>query len=180
MTLTDVKEMIAETQLRFDQCMITLCVLGIEFVKKPKYFTGFKCGVRGLFSGHHLWFTDNQCTHGVGSSIVPITVYIIDDVVPGKGCGIPGTNYIVIDKDASNATIAHEIGHLADLWKHSSDPDNVMYSPTSDNSLKFTKNQCCMIRTSRYTTLSSYFGCSSKKLRGRVLSDSSSSCCGGE
>jgi len=179
-SIDDVRALITETQKRFDQCNITLCVLGLELVKKPEYLTGVSCGIGGLFSGHHVWFTNNQCTGGVGSSIVPVTLYVIKNVSPGKGCSIPGTHYVIIDTEASNATIAHEIGHLSDLWGHSDNPQNVMYSPTSDDSVSFTKNQCCMIRTSRYSTLSSFFGCSSKQLRGKVLSGKSSSGCGGK
>lgn len=178
MPIDDVRKLITETQKRFDQCNITLCVLGFELVKKPEYLTGVNCGIGGLFSSHHVWFSNNQCTGGVGSSITPVTVYVIKNVSPGKGCSIPGSNYVIIDIEASNATIAHEIGHLSDLWRHSDDPQNVMYTPTSDESVDFKKNQCCIIRSSRYSTLSSFFGCSSKGLRSKVLAGKSSSCCG--
>lgn len=178
MSVEAVRALLGETQKRLDRCNITLCVLGIELVKKPAFLTGVRCGIRGLFSSHHAWFTKNQFTGGVGSSIVPITLYVISNVDPGKGCSIPGTHYIIIDTEASNATIAHEIGHLSDLWRHSDNPQNVMYSPSSDDSINFTKSQCCMIRSSRYSTLSSFFGCSSKGLRTKVLVGKSSSCCG--
>lgn len=177
LSVDKVKILLSETQKRFEQCNISLCILGIQLIKKPNLLTGYECGVSGLFSKYHVWFANHQCSNYIGSSIVPITIFVVKNLNPGKGCAIPGNHYIVIDVDASNATIAHEIGHLSDLWKHSDDPGNVMYSPTSDDSVKFTKSQCCMIRSSRYATLINIFGCSKKEAGVASTTSKSRPCC---
>lgn len=158
MTEAEVRTLLKEAQARFHQCNLELIVTGFEFVRQEKYLTGVPCGFGALFKESHLWFTENSCAQPFGSFLVPITAYVVKDVGGGKGCAIPGTNYIIIDKDASNATIPHEIGHLADLWAHDDDPENVMHAPTSDDSKKFTKHQCCVIRSSKYASLTGKIG----------------------
>jgi hypothetical protein len=45
-----------------------------------------------------------------------------------------------------------EIGHLADLWSHSSDPNNVMTDQPGGTADQITTFQCCMLRTSRFSS----------------------------
>lgn len=161
-----VRRLLKEAQARFDQCNIELVVVRFEFVEKGEYLSGVSCGFSALFKGPHLWFTANACPQPLGSFLQPITIYVVKDVGSGKGCAIPGTNYIIVDQEASDATIPHEIGHLCDLWKHSDDPENVMYSPTSNVSRKFTRNQCCLIRSSKYASLTGRIGYARLHWRG--------------
>ncbi len=146
----EVQRLLDETATRLQQCSITLCVVHSEVLVTDDHRSGITCGFGGLFTGDHHWFRRHECPPL--SSIIPITIYFVEDVSGAKGCSIPGTNYVLADKTASNATIAHEIGHLSDLWGHPSDPTNVMFSPSSDDSVNFTGGQCCMLRTSKYAS----------------------------
>jgi len=48
--------------------------------------------------------------------------------------------------------MVQEIGHLADLWAHSSDPNNVMTDRSGGTADQITSFQCCMLRTSRFSS----------------------------
>jgi CBS domain containing-hemolysin-like protein len=63
------------------------------------------------------------------------------------------------------------------IWCWMGIKPHVMHTPTSDESVNFTKNQCCIIRTSRYATLNRLFGCSDKGASKKVLSGKSDSGC---
>jgi hypothetical protein len=47
--------------------------------------------------------------------------------------------------------LGNEIGHLCDLWRHSSDPDNVMTVRRGGTEDRLTRDQALLIRTSRFT-----------------------------
>ncbi|MFH2048092.1 MAG: hypothetical protein ABIJ12_01505 [bacterium] len=163
--LTDIENKIKETNDRYKQCGISLCIINTEIIETDDHRKGLGCGFGQIFTSDFHWFRRHEC-QGI-SSIVPITIYFVEDISGKRGCAIPGTNFILVATDATNATIAHEIGHLADLWSHSDDPDNVMHSPTSDDSIKLTKGQCCLIRTSRYATTATI--CGKKYLKSSTL-----------
>ena len=101
-----------------------------------------------------------------------ITIYFVDNIQGANACSIPGSNYIVITDGGNGASVAHEIGHLASIFSHSDDPENIMYAKPSDTKDKFTKNQCCLIRSSKYATLTGRVG----RIEGNVLKKG---CCGG-
>ena len=48
--------------------------------------------------------------------------------------------------------MVQEVGHLCDLWAHSSDPNNVMTDQGGGTADQITPNQCCMISTSRFVS----------------------------
>jgi len=148
-TLDEINTLVAATQARFDQCNIRVCVLDTEIVETEDHRDGISCGFGLLFTGHHHWYRRQECRT---TTFIPVTVFFVEDISTGKGCSIPGTNYVLADREASHATIAHEIGHLADLWGHDDDPNNVMFAPTTNDSREFTEHQCCMIRSSKYVT----------------------------
>lgn len=159
-TLDEVETLVAETRERLAQCNIHICVLDTEIIETKEHRTGLACGFGSLFTADHHWFRRHEC---VTSTFIPVTVFFVEELKSGKGCSIPGANYVLADRGASHATIAHEIGHLADLWKHHSDPNNVMFAPTSDDSTQLTKHQCCMIRTSKYVTTAQHILCRTRE-----------------
>jgi hypothetical protein len=149
-----VQQLIDETAARLKQCNVHVCVIHQETIETDEHQSGIECGFSMLFGSDFYWFRNNEC-RGFGS-IMPITVFFVEDIQGSKGCSVPGANFILADLEASNATIAHELGHLSDLWGHSDAPNNVMFSPSTDASVNFTGTQCCMIRSSKYVTTVTY------------------------
>lgn len=104
-----------------------------------------KCGVRGWFS----WKKSVYDSLAFPGTVAAVFVRSI----PGNsvGCHIPGTDYVLVASDASlDSTLAHELGHAGDLWRHrNKTPDNLMCSagvPRTGTNL--TKWQRCVVRTS--------------------------------
>jgi hypothetical protein len=125
-----------------DQCNIELVLIGAERVEKPEFTTGLACNVGGLFSPAWTWFSANECL-----ACAAVTVYYVEDIDAKAGCSFPGSDWVIVDQSGDGATVAHEIGHLADLWAHSDDPNNLMFDSAGTT---VTAGQCCMIRSSRY------------------------------
>lgn len=148
--IDDVKEMVEATRERFEQCAIDVCLHSIELVSAPADIEEFRCDPGGFFSSHHLFFVEESCSPEHAGAI-PITAFFVPEYEGAKGCAIPRTDYVVMGSNASLATLAHELGHHADLLHHD-DPTNVMVNGTTDAAVNFTKWQCCMIRTARYTS----------------------------
>jgi len=67
-----------------------------------------------------------------------------------SGCAYPGSDWVMVDAEGDGTVVVQEIGHLADLWSHSSDPNNVMTDQSGGTHDQITQFQCCMIRTSRF------------------------------
>lgn len=130
----------------FDRCKISLVVCGIEMVPKEEYLDGTTCDFSGMFSRFFTWFSHNSC--GCCSNI---TVYIVRSIPGACGCAYPGTDWVTVAECGDGTVIVQEIGHLADLWSHSSDPDNVMTDQPGGTHDQVTSNQCCMLRTARFT-----------------------------
>ena len=134
----------------YSQCKIKVEVTGIEYIVKSEYLTGLSCGFGNIFTLWHLWFSQNACW-----CCNQITVYFVDDIDGSvTGCAIPGDNWCRVDSAANvDPTImAHEVGHLLNLWSHSNDPNNLMYAFTSGTSYNLTSHQCCTMRSSSFVT----------------------------
>lgn len=80
-----------------------------------------------------------------------LTVYFVEDLGPLAGCAVPGSDWIVVDARTDGTTVAHELGHLADLWPHDADPDNLMTDRHGGAHARVTPFQAAMIRTSRFS-----------------------------
>ena len=159
--LADIESLLRETDSRLKQCNVGLCVIHFEIVETDAHRSGLTCGFSALFTSDHHWFRRYECRPS--SSIIPITIFFVDDISgDSNGCSFPGANYVLVDHEATNAVIAHEIGHLADLWGHSDDQANIMFAAPTNDSVIFAKGQCCMIRSSKYATTTSYV-CGSKR-----------------
>ena len=127
-----------------------MVVCSFEVVRKPEYLDSTTCEFSGMFSRFFTWFSANTC--GCCSAA---TVYFVRDIVnPAgsivSGCAYPGTDWVTVDAEGDGTTVVQEIGHLAELWSHSSDPDNVMTDQGGGTHDQITHHQCCMIRTSRF------------------------------
>jgi hypothetical protein len=78
-----------------------------------------------------------------------LNIIFIRDIIEGDdvGCHIPGTDYVIIDRNASGLVLAHEIGHAGDLW-HVSARDNLMNHVTRGDAVR--DWQRCIFRRSRF------------------------------
>lgn len=165
-----VNELLDAARERFEQCDLELCVASMTFVTAPDDIEEFTCDASGFFSKHHLWFEDNSCSADeVGATA--LTIFFVPDYEGSKGCAMSRTNYIVVGADASLATVAHEIGHQADLT-HRDTPTNVMMDGTTDASVDFTPWQCCMIRSARFATAFPLLSCRFESVDIRLTRES--------
>ena len=137
---------LGDTASILDRCRITLVVCAIEIVPKPEYLTSTTCEFSGMFKRFFTWFSNNTC--GCCSTV---TVYVVADIKDASGCAYPGTDWVTVDAQGDGTVIVQEIGHLADLWGHTSDPNNVMTDQPGGTHDQITSDQCCMIRTSRFS-----------------------------
>lgn len=128
------------------RCRINLVVCGIDIVPKPEYLDSTTCEFGGMFRRFFTWFSNNTC--GCCSQI---TVYVVRNIRDARGCAYPGTDWVTVDAGGDGTVIVQEIGHLADMWGHSSDPDNVMTDQPGGTHDQVTPRQCCMFRTARFT-----------------------------
>lgn len=144
-SVPDALAMLRDAGAIFRRCNITLIVCSVEIVIKPEYLTSTTCAFSGMFRRFFTWFSANTC--GCCSTV---TVYFVQDIVGAGGCAYPGTDWVTIPATADGTVIVQEIGHLADLWAHSSDPNNVMTDQGGGTHDQITEAQCCMIRTSRF------------------------------
>jgi hypothetical protein len=102
-------------------------------------------GPIGLFQRFFSWASARA-----GGSSFGLTVYFVGGLGPLAGCAFPGADWIVVDLGTDGTTIVHEIGHLADLWRHSPDPDNVMTDRPGGRHDALTPSQRALLRTCRF------------------------------
>lgn len=147
-SVADVDGMLSDAAAIFRRCNIRLVVISIQLVRKEEFLSSTRCEFSGIFSDFFVWFSQQACT-----CCSAVTVYFVRDIVAASGCAYPGTNWVTVAADGDGTTIVQEIGHLADLWAHSSDPNNVMTDQPGGTHDQITHFQCCMIRTSRFARL---------------------------
>lgn len=144
-SVPDAQAMLKDAGAIFERCNVRLLVCSIEIVIKPEFLTSTTCEFSGMFKRFFSWFSSNTC--GCCSTV---TVYFVQDMIGAGGCAYPGTDFVIIPANADGTVIVQEIGHLCDLWAHSSDPNNVMTDQGGGTHDQITEGQCCMIRTSRF------------------------------
>ncbi len=144
--LDTVRNMMQDAAQVLRQCNIFMLVCNFEVVIKPEYLTTTTCDVGGMFSRFFTWFASRAC--GCCSTV---TVYFVEDIQGAAGCAYPGSDWVTVDVDATGNTVVQEIGHLADLWAHSDDSNNVMFGNGAGDQI--TRAQCCVIRSSRFVTI---------------------------
>lgn len=149
-TIEEVNDMMAEADEILEQCDIDVVIDNVGFVDLPEFMTTTRCDFGGMFSDFWVRFNELACSSRTGDRTV--TVYVVEDIQGAGGCAYPGTDWVIVEGDSSGATVVQEIGHLADIWPHSDDPDNVMSNEPGGSRDQLTRGQCCLIRTSRFTT----------------------------
>jgi hypothetical protein len=102
-----------------------------------------RCSARGLLSAFFRWASAHADAHA-------LTVYLVDDLGKLAGCSFPGADWVILDARTDGTTLVHELGHLADLWRHSGDPNNVMTNQAGGSHARLTRFQAAMIRSSRF------------------------------
>jgi hypothetical protein len=164
--LADVSAMMRDAASIFRRCNINLVVCSFEVVIKPEFLTSTTCEFSGMFRRFFSWFSANTC--GCCSTV---TVYFVTDIASASGCAYPGTDWVTVDAKGDGTVVVQEIGHLCDLWSHSSDPNNVMTDQGGGSHDQITEAQCCMIRTSRFARFTppcGLGGLSAASLRDRL------------
>jgi hypothetical protein len=144
-SVADALAMVRDASTIFRRCNIDLVVCGMEILIKPEYLSSVNCAFSGMFKRFFTWFSARTC----GCCSI-VTIYFVKDMVRVVGCSYPGADWIAVVANTDGTTIVHEIGHLSDLWQHTSDPDNIMTDQAGGTHDQLTKSQCCMIRTSRF------------------------------
>lgn len=149
--LAEVQARMRDAAAIFRRCNIKLVVCSFEVVIKPEFLTSTTCEFSGMFRRFFTWFSAHTC--GCCSTV---TVYVVRDIASASGCAYPGTDWVTVDadRDSDGTVVVQEIGHLCDLWSHSSDPNNVMTDQGGGTHDQITHTQCCMIRTSRFAKFS--------------------------
>jgi hypothetical protein len=102
-----------------------------------------RCAPSALFGRFFGWASAR-------GSARALTVYLVEDLGAVAGCSFPGADWIVVDLRTDGSTLVHELGHLADLWRHSKDPGNVMTDRPGGSHDRLTRAQAAMIRSSRF------------------------------
>ena len=126
-------------------CNVRLVVCSVDVVPKPEYLDTTSCEFGGMFKRFFTWFSSNTC-----GCCNTVTVYFVRDIVGASGCAYPGTDWVTVDAQGDGTVVIQEILHLADIWPHSSDPNNVMTDQPGGTHDQITGGQCCMLRTSRF------------------------------
>jgi hypothetical protein len=145
-TTAEVRAILTRADELLDQCGVDVCIRSISFVQKEEYLGGVNCDIGQLGSSAYTWFERQSCL----GSPKPCTLFFVKTIDPSKsGCTIPGTSYILLADSAIGATVAHELGHHAELG-HRSDPNNIMFDGGPTTKDKFTKWQCCLIRSCEF------------------------------
>jgi hypothetical protein len=143
----EVMQDLRQAQTILDNCNIELVVISRDRIRKPEFLDGTTCEFTGLFSDFFTWFSANEC-----GGCAAVTVYYVRSIPGAIGCAYPGANWVTVAAAGDGRTLVQEIGHLADLWSHSSDPANVMTDQPGGSADQITRFQCCMFRTSRFSS----------------------------
>jgi hypothetical protein len=128
------------------RCNIFLVVDSTELIARQEFLDGTRCDFSGIFSEFFQFFSRRACCCSVA------TVYFVRSIPDATGCAYPGTDWVTVASGGDGTVMVQEIGHLADMWAHSSDPNNVMTDQPGGTHDQITPFQCCMLRTSRFVT----------------------------
>lgn len=100
------------------------------------------------------WFSPKKGVYDSFSILGRLAAIYVRNVPGGSaGCHIPGTDYVLVDKEARDDTLAHEIGHACNLLRHrDGTPSNLMASGSVRTGTNLTRWQACVVRTSSRVT----------------------------
>jgi hypothetical protein len=158
-TNTELNAMLSQASAVFRQCNINIIVDSIDIIGHPEFLRTTTCDFGNTFSSFWVTFSREACS---SKKLFPvITIYVVEKMTNAGGCAFPGTDWIITNNPANSRgglplsagnTIVQEIGHLCDLFAHSSDPNNVMTDQPGGTSDQLDEHQCCIIRSSRFVT----------------------------
>ena len=157
-TAAELSIMLNQAATVFRQCNINIIVDSIDIIGHPEFLRTTTCGFANTFSSFWVTFSREACS---SKKLFPvITVYVVEKMTNAGGCAFPGTDWIITNNPANSGasainagnTIVQEIGHLCDLFAHSSDPNNVMTDQPGGTSDQLDEHQCCIIRSSKFVT----------------------------
>lgn len=123
---------------------IALVVESVESLPWPGDVAPPVCGPGALLGRFFPWASARA------AESPRLTVYVVEEMTGLAGCAVPGADWVVVDARTDGTTVAHELGHLADLWAHHPDPDNLMTDRPGGAHARVTRAQAAMIRTSRF------------------------------
>lgn len=148
-TNEEVDAAVAQARLVLSNCNIDVVEQQRTVVQKDEFMTSTTCDTGNMFSAFFRWMSWNTC-----KCCNTVTVYFVRSMTNAGGCAFPGTDFVIVANDRAAAqmgnTMVQEIGHLCDLWDHSSDPNNVMTDQPGGTADQITEHQCCIIRSSRF------------------------------
>ena len=110
----------------------------------PAWLRRPSCGVTDLLGRFFSWASARSAASPT------LTIYFLEEMGNLAGCSIPGTDWIIVALSTDGTTVVHELGHLADLWRHHPDPANVMTDRPGGKHDEITPFQVAMIRTCRF------------------------------
>jgi hypothetical protein len=136
----------------YRQCNITVEFDGVERIVAPE-----------LLRTSDDWFGFLAFWHARYSALAfgccnQITIFFIDDVTgTSNGLTYWGDNWCRVDAGANNdpTIMAHEVGHMCNLWHDDEDPTNLMFpasGPPANPRNTLSGNQCCWMRASTFVT----------------------------
>jgi len=123
---------------------VRLDVLGVNPMPLPDDVPPPECGLRALAGRFFPWAS----SRAAGAPC--LTVFFVEDLGPFAGCAVPGADWIVVELGTDGTTVVHELGHLADVWRHHPDPDSVMTDRPGGTHDRISPWQAALIRTSRF------------------------------
>jgi hypothetical protein len=144
-SLDTARRWLDEADIALRRCGILLVPRSVEFQPDGQEAPSIRCSPSGLLRRSFPWFS----ARSAGGSH-QVTVFVVPTMRGVTGCAYPGTDWAVVSPHADGTVLVHEIAHLCDLWKHSSDPDNVMTIRGGGSHDRITRLQRSLLRTSRF------------------------------
>jgi hypothetical protein len=127
-------EVMAQSNLQFVHAR------DMESIQQHRFFRGVSAGPAGLIQRSFTWFSA-RAEPGC------VTVFVVKEIEGASGCAYPGATWMAVDASATGCIIAHEIGHLSDIWRDSEAQGDLMSAPCGTVVLD---RQIGMIRTSKF------------------------------
>jgi hypothetical protein len=138
------RAVLSQASALLDPHGVRLEVQGVDPTPLPENVPAPKCGP-GAVTGRFFPWASARC-----AAAPCLTVYFVEDLGALAGCAVPGADWIVAELRTDGTTVVHELGHLADLWRHRADPDNVMTDRPGGTHDRIDPWQAALIRTSRF------------------------------
>lgn len=140
-----VRERLQRAEALLAGCGVRLDVAALELLEQPAALEPLECRPRGMLRRFFTWFAARSA--GCGTAL---TVYFARDIRGVSGCAYPGSDWLLLDRGGDGTVLVHEILHLADVWPHSRDQDNVMASGWRGSHDRISAVQRLLLRSARF------------------------------